>query len=243
MNRVFLLLGCSLVTLYAFGQRSITSQGILWLDYSNRLKLDEHWQIHTDLSLRRFVFPDRLHQAILPRVHVQYKLEGNAEVGAGTTLFLQALPQDGRKEVDQIRPELRPHQTFYISQKFGKTSINHRYQVEERFFLRTNEHEPQFNLRFRYRLQVQIPLNRTTSALPLALNLSDEIMLNAGQEIIYNLFDQNRIYAGIRFQFSKTIATEAGYMNWFQQRSSGTDFYNRHIARLAITHTLNLDNQ
>ena len=30
------------------------------------------------------------------------------------------------------------------------------------------------------------------------------------------------------------------YLNWFQQRPSGTDFYNRDIIRFSVFHTINL---
>ena len=55
-----------------------------------------------------------------------------------------------------------------------------------------------------------------------------------------NVFDQNRIYTAIQYKINASCAFEVGYMNWFQQQKSGTDFYNRDILRLSIFHTIDL---
>ena len=68
--------------------------------------------------------------------------------------------------------------------------------------------------------------------------MSDELMINVGNNIIYNLFDQNRIYLGMEQSFSKTISAELGYLYWFQQRSSGNQFFDRDIIRFTLLHRI-----
>ena len=68
----------------------------------------------------------------------------------------------------------------------------------------------------------------------------EEILLNAGKSIVKNTFDQNRVYAALQYGINPKIAIELGYLNSFQQRSSGIDFYNRDIIRLSIFHKLKL---
>ena len=74
----------------------------------------------------------------------------------------------------------------------------------------------------------------------LILKIKDEVMFNFGKNIVKNVFDQNRIYIGLNYPMNKNLAFEAGYLNWFQQRPSGTDFYNRDIIRFSVFHTINL---
>ncbi|MFD0777342.1 DUF2490 domain-containing protein [Flavobacterium myungsuense] len=70
--------------------------------------------------------------------------------------------------------------------------------------------------------------------------INDEIMFNAGKNIIYNTFDQNRIYGALQFGFNDNLAIELGYLNSFQQRVNGVDYFNRNIIRLSIFHKINL---
>jgi hypothetical protein len=139
-----------------------------------------------------------------------------------------------------IRSEIRPHQEVNYAHSTGKLKFSHRMKVEERFFLKTKSSGQDFNFRFRYKFQIQIPLTPSNNKYPMALNLFDEIMFNAGKSIVHNVFDQNRIYAGFQTKLSDAWASEIGYMNWFQQRPSDSGFFDRHILRLAFTHSIKI---
>ena len=65
-------------------------------------------------------------------------------------------------------------------------------------------------------------------------------MINGGEKVVKNTFDQNRIYVAILYGINKNIALELGYLNSFQQRSSGIDYFNRDIIRLSFYHKINL---
>ena len=65
-------------------------------------------------------------------------------------------------------------------------------------------------------------------------------MFNVGKKIVKNTFDQNRIYLAVNYKLNNSYAFELGYMNWFQQQKSGTDFYNRDILRFSIFHSIDL---
>jgi hypothetical protein len=68
----------------------------------------------------------------------------------------------------------------------------------------------------------------------------DELMINGGKNVLKNTFDQNRIYAALHYGINKNIALELGYLNSFQQRSSGIDYFNRDIIRFTFFHKINL---
>lgn len=220
--------------------KPVITQDIIWLRYHNVLNINERWLLNTEIDVRRFVFPDRAHQWVLPRLHAHYKLNNTLNIGAGAVLFLQTLPQEQENGVVYTRPEIRPHQEINVKQFFGKLSVNHRVRVEERFFLKTGFDGHEFNFRFRYQLMASFPLLVKESRPVLQGKLADEIMFNAGGNIVNNVFDQNRIYAALQLVHSKNWATEVGYMNWYQQRPSGNDFFNRNILRVTVLHTIQL---
>nr|WKN39539.1 DUF2490 domain-containing protein [Tunicatimonas sp. TK19036] len=232
-----------LLPLYSLAQseaKDVEQQTFLWLRYSNRLTINEHWLLYSEVEGRWFAFTDRLHQWVLPRVQMHYQVNKTTDVALGNTFFLQALPQTADEAVDRIRPEIRPHQELNFSQPLGKLKISHRYKIEERFFQRTSVDEPDFSFRFRYRLQVQIPITNPEKRFPVSLRVFDEVMFNAGKNIVHNVFDQNRIFADCQVKLAPEWTIEMGYMNWFQQRPTGNDFFNRHIGRITVAHSLNL---
>ena len=51
---------------------------------------------------------------------------------------------------------------------------------------------------------------------------------------------KNRIYLAVNYKLNNSYAVELGYMNWFQQQKSGTDFYNRDILRFSLFHSIDL---
>jgi hypothetical protein len=63
-------------------------------------------------------------------------------------------------------------------------------------------------------------------------------MFNAGNAIVKNTFDQNRIYAAVQYGLNKSIAVELGYLNSYQRRANGIDYFNRDIVRLSIFHKI-----
>jgi hypothetical protein len=74
----------------------------------------------------------------------------------------------------------------------------------------------------------------------LSLKLSDGVYINSNGAIIYNTFDQNRFYAALNYHLIKNLSVELGYINLFQQRSSGDEYLKRNIANLAINHRIKM---
>ena len=64
------------------------------------------------------------------------------------------------------------------------------------------------------------------------LVLSDEILFQFGEEIVYNTFDQNRFFIGINHRLNKNWTFDFGYMPVFQQKSTGYNYDLNHTIRL-----------
>jgi hypothetical protein len=115
--------------------------------------------------------------------------------------------------------------------------------LEERFVPNVSkavlEDGTTFYLRFRYRIQGDYTFWKKEKHYLKGI-LSDEIMINGGNKIIKNTFDQNRVYAGIQLGLNPSIAVELGYLNSFQERANGVDYFNRDIIRFSFIHKVKI---
>lgn len=232
----------SSLSLHAQGiNKQVTHQQLVWYGYHNTLEWNARWSVSSEIEDRRFFNPDKQHQFLI-RSQVRYSLGENWGASAGFAYFLQS-PQNPRTTESLVIPELRPHLQLDYKQQMSKLTITHRYRAEKRYFRNTENGELakgySSNYRFRYRIGLEYPVVMIKQQ-PLKLKVSDEIMINAGNKITHNRFDQNRIYGGLNYTLNKNFAIEAGYLKWFQQRSSGYQFYDRDIIRLVVTHKIDI---
>jgi hypothetical protein len=224
-------------------QKHIEHQQLIWYAYFNTIHFDTTWSLTTELQERRFINPGAQHQ-FLVRTHLHRNLGAGWDVAAGLCLLFHN-PNDPESDLQLTVPEIRPHLEFNLRQKIKSLRIEHRYRVEARFLHNTDlslmELEDGYtygSLRFRYRLQLLLPVVRLSETQSIKLKASDEIFLNVGENIVHNFFDHNRLFAGLNMVVSPTFTVEVGYINWFQQRSSGVDYYNRDILQLALYQTI-----
>ena len=238
-----ILVSFLLIPKFLVAQKNVEQQQLIWYGYYNSLKFNENWSLHSEIQERQFYNPTAQHQ-LLFRSNVERKLVDNWNVSVGMTLFLQN-PNNPNSESNLTVPELRPDIGFNNKQKLGFITINQRYKAEARFFHDTENGQlvggfAFSNIRLRYQLGLDFPLLKKKEKEKITLKVKDEILFNVGNKIIKNVFDQNRIYVAINYKLSVSYAFELGYMNWFQQQKSGTDFYNRDILRLSIFHNIDL---
>jgi Protein of unknown function (DUF2490) len=222
-------------------EKNVDHQSLIWTRYYNQLKVNDKWSIHTEFDNRVFINPN-VQNLFVFRTQARYKLNKQVEFGAGIAYFNVAT-QDPNVDLGFHVPEYRGQQDVTLVQQFGKLNLTHRYQIEERFFQNfTNqglEDGTTFFLRFRYRIQGDMDVWKKGNKFWKAI-LYDEIMINGGNKIIKNTFDQNRLYFGIQHGICPALSVELGYLNSYQQRASGVDYYNRDIIRFSIYHKLKL---
>lgn len=227
-----------------WAQKKVTHQELLWYGYYNTLKFNENWTLNSEIQERQFVNPSAQHQLVF-RTAIQRKLIENWTTSVGMMLFLQS-PQDSYSESHLMVPELRPNIGFENKQKISFLTLSHRYKAEARFFhdVENNALAGGYrysNIRIRYQLGLDIPvLKKKNKEDLISVKLKDEIMFNVGSKIVRNTFDQNRISLGLQYCINPYFSFEVGYMNWFQQRPSGVDYYDRDIVRLSLFHTITL---
>ena len=228
---------------FFLAQKMVEHQQLIWYGYYNSLKFNEKWSLNSEIQERQFYQPTAQHQLVF-RTNLERKLIGDWNASVGMTYFLQN-PNNPTSESNLTVPELRPDIGFGNKQKLGIVTINHHYKAEARFFHDVENNRLVGGYRFsNFRLRYQVGLDfliwKNEREQVFVAKIKDEIMFNVGNKMVKNTFDQNRIYLAINYKINNSYAVELGYMNWFQQLKSGTDFYNRDILRFSIFHSMDL---
>jgi hypothetical protein len=239
--RVILFLLLSVLCQAQTAEKNIDNQSILWNRYYNQLLLSEKWSLHSEFDNRVFLKPVQENLYVI-RIQGRYKINDHLETGAGFAYF-SVDTQVPEINHDYKTPEYRGQQDLTWKLNANKVTLIQRFQVEERFIHNADNVKllpgTTFFWRFRYRLQGDYAFWKKEKQLLKAV-LSDEIMINFGKKIIKNTFDQNRIYAAVHYGLNSQLAFELGYLNSFQRRSNGIDYFNRDIIRFSIFHKIKI---
>jgi Protein of unknown function (DUF2490) len=184
---------------FSFSQKSDTGN---WLIYFGNQKINEKWNWHNELQYRSFNFVGDTNQ-LLVRTGIGYNLTENNNtilLGYGFINSQKYVPNSDDKSHTN---EHRIYQQFITRQKAERLFVQHRYRIEERFI--AND----FQLRFRYFLGVNIPINKKIlEKNALYLSAYNELFINAEKPI----FDRNRLYGALGYVIDKNFKIEAGFM-------------------------------
>lgn len=238
--RLLLLLGLMSPILLAQSLKKTDQQTLAWVRYYNIFPLTEKWSLNSEFDNRSFLNPVHENLWVL-RVQGRYRANKYIELGGGFAYF-NVNTQNPNVDPDYSIPEYRAQQDITLINDVAKITFHNRFQLEERFIQKANKTELlddfSFSYRFRYRLQSTFDLWKKDKR-SIKGTISDEVMFNFGKDNKRNTFDQNRIYAALRYHFNPNIGLELGYLKSFQRRSSGVDFYDRDIIRVTLYHRIN----
>jgi len=71
-----------------------------------------------------------------------------------------------------------------------------------------------------------------------SLSAAEELSVQFGKEVVYNTFDQNRIFLGIKQNITPQLSLDIGYMNVYQQKSSGYQYDMNHTMRVFFYYSI-----
>jgi hypothetical protein len=194
--------------------RSQTSEVGNWFMYVGSQPLGKRTILWNEVQLRSYNALGDLEQLVL-RAGLGWNLsESNNNLLLGYA-FIHSEPYiagtDRKRKID----EHRLFQQFITRQRFGRTYIQHRYRIEERFL------PEDFRLRFRYFLSVNLPLNlKALDKGAWYLSAYNEIFLHADGPV----FDRDRLYGALGYVIRKDLRLEAGWMSQIQERKSRGQF-------------------
>ncbi|MBI5372669.1 MAG: DUF2490 domain-containing protein [Sphingobacteriales bacterium] len=241
MIRFVILAGCLfLVVTAGFTQgRQIEKKQQVWLGYFNQTRLSAKWGIWLDAHIRtREDFFTGFSQGIL-RLGLTRYLSDDLKLTAGYA-FVNHFPAENHKHVSQ--PEHRPWQQLQWHTRYPRLRLMQWLRLEERWRRKILNDEALadgylFNFRVRYNFFSQIPLSgKKFQPGTLSFVLNDEVHINFGKQIVYNYFDQNRLFAGFNYHLNKHDNLQFGYMYIFQQLAAGNRYRGIEALRLFYFH-------
>lgn len=242
-NRHILLLLFLLCITGLKAQKTVINQQLYWIRYYNLMEIDKRFTWHNEVEIRRF-WQDNIQHHFIMHTRMHYRINQQTNAGFGLTYSRQS-PQDPVSTSRLVVPEFRGVQEInYSIPLSNRLSLQQRLRIDERFIRRNDGIELidgfNFNFRFRLRLQANYLLSNEDASKRTILKVSNEVMFNMGKNIVYNHFDQNRVYIGIERDFSKIFSAEIGYLKWYQQTASGNVFFNRDIVRFTLYHKIKI---
>lgn len=222
---------------YSQTTRTYAKNSNAWIMYFGNHKFSEKFGLHAEAQFRRHDFFSDDQQLLL-RAGLDYYAGENYRFTVGYA-FVETHPY-GDFAVANAFPEHRIWQQLLTTQKLGNFGLSHRFRLEQRML--GNAQTGEFaNGRYENRMRYMAKLTRniTSGPRPVFLALYDEVMLNFGPNVAYNIFDQNRLYGAIGFTLSDSFKLEAGYLYQLVQLRT-LDTMTTPKNRLEQNHTLQI---
>lgn len=203
-------------------------------------RITSKWGLHTELQLRRagIITPVQQH---LARVGVDYRLRDNVILTAGYCYVYTG--SYGKQPAPLPFNEHRGWQQVMLTHTVNRVRFQHRYRLENRWLERYNStllaNEIIYVNRFRYRIQLTIPLNKP-DMMPgtFFAVVNDEVWVNFGKQIRFNVFDQNRAYAGFGYQLNNACNVQLGYLHQLVFKSDGVRVENNHTLQASLFYNI-----
>lgn len=216
-----LLLLLALLPTAGFSQqnRIIDRNAIGWYIYNGDHTLSKRWVLHTEYHWRRVDFI-RSWQQSLARLGLAYKLTDRVKLAGGYTLFT-TYPYGDYPVADAGVPTLenRLYEDVQLSDKIGNVKLSHRFRLEQRWLGQGDEMNPrrivdwEYQNRVRYQISGEIPLKGPTiDDGEVYINFFDELFIGFGRNVGQNVFNQNRISAGLGYQIKDSFTLELNYL-------------------------------
>mgnify|MGYP001012202436 CR=1 FL=1 len=239
-GKSILLILFSFLAPFLYSQKTILTDEQTWFGIFNQNRFSDKWGTWTDIHYRlKNNFINDPSQFLI-RVGPTYYLTDDVRLTVAYN-FVNHFPDEMHPNESQI--EHRPFQQIQWYTRFPHARLMQWVRLDERFRQNLNNGAVadgyNFNWRIRYNYALFLPLTKkglNPGSFQAVLN--NEIMFNFGKKIIYNSFDQNRLFAGFVYQFTKESHIQLGYMNVFQQQATGNKYKSIHAIRLFYLHNI-----
>lgn len=227
----------------AGAQKQTASVQQVWLNYANQTRFSDRWGLWADVSVRSKEAWLEDFSQIIGRAALTYYISDNTKLSAGYA-YVHHFPADAHPDVSM--PEHRPWQQLQWHNNSPRLRLMQWVRLEERYRRKIAAPDRlgdgyNFNYRARYNFLLAFPLSQKGFA-PGSFSavFNNEAHLNFGKEIVYNTFDQNRLFLGAFYHVNSHDQIQAGYMNLFQQLPAGNRYRSIHTARISYFHNLDL---
>lgn len=187
----------------------------IWLNTSVAAKITKKIELYADLQLRNSDY-GKAPMQYLVRPGLLYNFTDQFFVGAGYA-FVITHSYGKVPSAKYTFPEHRTWQQFVFRSKIFKIELQQRARLEQRWIGETSADMEvtryRYQHRMRYFLRANLALNRPkVEPGALYLSVSDEIMIGFGKQVGSNIYDQNRMIAGLGYH-TAWGRVEISYMN------------------------------
>ena len=222
-------------------QKTSSTVQQIWFSYHNQIRFSNKWGLWNDAQLRtRDKFIQDFSVYIL-RTGLIYHINEDLRVTAGYG-YAHYFPADS-KSVAQV--EHRPWQQILWQNRFPSLRFTQSIRLEERFRRKLLSSTQlgegyNFNFRLRYHLVSNFALGKKPF-LPKTFSyiVSNDFHLNFGKQVVYNSFDQNRVFLAAQYHTDDQDFLQAGYLYIYQQTAANHYRYT-HAVRITYMHVLDL---
>ena len=221
--------------------KNFSNEEKVFLGYFNQTRLTTKLGVWTDLHHRTINdFAREPHQSI-GRTALTFYFNDNLRIMAGYAFVYNH--HNSQNLIARI--EHRSWQQLFFKTHYGNIHSVQMLRLEERYLQVINGNSATDDFtninRIRYSHLFQIPFSKQSiNKGSLFGVLGNEVFISFGKNVRANVFDQNRFFAGLGYQFSKSNSLHVGYMNIIQQLQNGYDFINSHCVRIFLFQNFDL---
>lgn len=233
------ILLCLRISAQELPERQTFEQAQFWTSVNSTFRLSKQWGAIGDFHIRRDDFI-RNPNFYFMRLGGAYWINNQFSLVGGIAALWLATETDVGME---YALERRTYQQVLWRAQINKVTFLQRIRIEQRWHQVLNPSDGsvdriRYSNRFRFLFSGAMQVFENPR-LPL-LTLSNEILFHVGEEIVYNTFDQNRLFLGFNQRISKDWTVDYGYMMVYQQRYSGFEYDLNHTIRLFFYFTPDL---
>jgi hypothetical protein len=210
-----------------------------WLASFNTFHVAKKWSLHLDVQFRTTDDWEQL-QTLLVRPGLNWHVRPNQVITLGYA-FIPNRFSIGTENA--LVAEHRMWQQFIVNQKLRRSSLQHRFRLEERFIPKVALQQGEitnsgtkFSTRLRYFARAVVPISGEGPFKKGAfVALQNELFVNTTNLSNVNgmIYDQNRLYGAIGYRAASNFDMELGYMWQNVNRASPVADIDNHIIQLA----------
>ena len=175
--------------------------------------------------------------SVRPWVH--YQPSGNFRISLspiawfGTLEYLATENDRPRQPYEELRTTLQI--LHHHKNLGGRLTHSFRHWIEARYREPFNDNAFSFaRYRMRYRLRYVLNKKEYAEQGMMYGYASNEVMVNYGSRIVYNMFSQNRIQLAVGYRIHNSTRIELRYMNRYRSRPSGFEYDNTQALMIGL---------
>lgn len=234
------------VTLAQSASRDKVAQGIEWFSFASNIKVHKKLSV---LAEGQFRFAGQFEP-------MQFQFRTAAELHVTKNLSIVPLgyvytwnPTYGKQPNKFVNNEHRIFQQVTFKHRVGRVAFSHRGRLEQRFIeVHTTQNGEVINQgydlylnRFRYRLNMNIPLNKPEiDEKTVFASFYNEVFVDFGKNVIYHNPDQNRLFAGIGYQPGKKFTVTTGFLYHMLIKLNGVQQENNFGVQMNLAYNIDL---